>query len=696
MYLNRISIIILGVFLLLCNSCKRSLDGAELVYEIPEKIKLEELAENGVYQLFKQELTPNSEGVLANIRFELPIYEKGIFYRPFSKTKASGNRMEPLFFDKISDLTQFKSKKPREDDNMSLGAFLMFQKPDGGYLAILPIVSHYVGNTLKVENGSIYLECATYGTKSVNCQIPLFAYAVSDNPYEAAREVWAKAKVAKNVKGSVNWRSEKDYPEPFNYLGWCSWEHFKTNISEGVINNAISDIKSSSLPIRWVLIDDGYLDQKGGKLLSFDVDKRKFPNGWEPITSQKDEKIKWMGIWRNFNGYMQGISKDHTMVNLDDNIARVGDPKSKYMSKVNATSADAFYGAMTSDTKESGFDIIKVDFQSNNFLYNKGSENSILGVHYNNSALEDNCVKQQLHLLNCIAMQNFNVFNQSKSCVIRSSVDYKIDYDRVDLTIVQNFMNAFWLGHIHWLDQDMFHTSFKETARLMAVSRAMSGGPIYLSDDTKNIDDTYLKSLMYEDGEIVGTLAPGVPLRESLMIDPYEGAQAFRVVSPLKNRSAAIMAVNLNRDRVVKATVSLEDYSYASGMIQPYPGEWKIPSEGVVIFDSYANKAQIFDADYQFDLKTREERLIQLTPIVDGWSVIGRADKFMAASTFDLVSSSEDYVEIELIEQGSILIWCKDKSPISDAFTFEDLGGGLWRGDLNSNSDSSTFKIYKQ
>ncbi len=49
----------------------------------------------------------------------------------------------------------------------------------------------------------------------------------------------------------------KRYPEPYSYLGWCSWEHYRENIGEEIILSAIRDIKSSPLPIRWVLVDDG-------------------------------------------------------------------------------------------------------------------------------------------------------------------------------------------------------------------------------------------------------------------------------------------------------------------------------------------------------------------------------------------------------------------------------------------------------
>lgn len=42
-----------------------------------------------------------------------------------------------------------------------------------------------------------------------------------------------------------------------------------------------------------------------------------------------------------------------------------------------------------------------------------------------------------------------------------------------------------------------------------------------LSDEAKNIDTTYLLPLTYKDAHILGTLAPAVPLSESLMQDPY-------------------------------------------------------------------------------------------------------------------------------------------------------------------------------
>lgn len=657
-------------------------------------IDLNNFDKEGLISIDKQDLVPDFNGVISDIKLILKPFEKGIYYRPFSEKLASGNRVEPIWFDNVAQLTNYKKAAPRFDDFMNLGTFLMFKKPSGKYLALLPIVSNTVGNTFAIKENSIYVRMATYGTKTMHVSAPILAYAESDNPYQATQMVWELAKNAEGVKGNVNWRSDKTYPEPFEYLGWCSWEHFKKNIDESIILKSINDIKKSEIPFRWVLVDDGYLDQEKGRLISFGTDKNKFPNGWKSITNQKDEKIKWMGIWRNMQGYMQGISPNHTMKNLDEHIVEVSYNNSrKWMPKVNEASANAFYNEMTSITKNAGFDIIKVDFQSDNYFYNKGSENAILGVHLNNTALEENCVSKNLSLLNCIALQNFNVFNQRYSAVIRGSVDYKTTMDRTDVTIVQNFTNAFWLGHLHWIDQDMFHTSFKETARLMAVSRALSGGPIYLSDETTQINETHLKPLIYNDGKIVGTLAPGVPLPESMFNDPYFDEQTFKVIAPLKNKSAAIMVVNLNRNKRLKTSVSIKDYPYASAMIQPYQGLWKIPKEGVIVYDSYNKNAEILTDKYTFELNTQEERLLQLSPIKYGWSVIGRSDKYLSASTFQLLETSEKELKVKFIESGDLLIWCKNKIPTSKNFEFRSLKNGLWKGILMEEEISKIYTI---
>jgi hypothetical protein len=681
------------MILLVVLSCSSKESNSKLS-QVPTSINLSEFKEEGVLEIKKQIFEPDENGVINRVELKLPDYQNALYYRPFSYTKASGNRVEPIWFSNLNDLKTYAPQKPREDNNLKLGLFLLIQKTDGKYLAILPIVSSRLGNSLDIDNGKLYLEFATYGTEKVNQNAPLMAYAESANPYEAARVVWEQALKCENVKGNVKFRSQKKYPEPYKYLGWCSWEHYRSKINEQIIVNSVNDIKKSPIPIRWVLVDDGYLDQKNRQLLSFGVDKKKFPNGWKNITCLKDDKLKWFGIWRNFNGYMSGVNQNHSMQNLSSDIRKVKDGKNPiFMSKTNKESANNFYNQMTVDTKNNGFDMIKVDFQTVNMVYNKGTENPVQGVHFNNQALENNCKNKDLHLLNCIAMQNFNVFNHSHSNLIRSSVDYKINFNRTDLCLVQNLYNPLWLGHIHWMDHDMFHTSYKETARINAVTRAMSGAPVYLSDETKNMDDEVLKPLMYSNGKIVGTLAPLSVLPKSLMHDPYKGKKAISIISPLKNKSCAIVSLNLNRGEVVNETLSPEDYKFASSLIQPYKGQWKIPSEGLLIFDSYNRTASRFINQISFKLKTREERLFQLFPIKHNYALLGMDNKYLSGMTYDVISQTKEQIKFKLVENGDILFWSDHKAPKSENFKFTEISKGLYKGKLIKENKGRVYII---
>lgn len=168
---------------------------------IPEVLNLESSNSEGVFTIKKQSLKPDYSGILADIALALPAYEKGIYYRPFSSKLASGNRMEALWFNTPSELEKYTLEKPRLDDDMDLGAFLVLKKTSGIYLAILPLVSKEVGNTLFIENNTIKLKTATYGTSVVDADAPLIAYAESSSIYEAAYKAWSLAKASPNLAG---------------------------------------------------------------------------------------------------------------------------------------------------------------------------------------------------------------------------------------------------------------------------------------------------------------------------------------------------------------------------------------------------------------------------------------------------------------------------------------------------------------
>ena len=199
---------------------------------------------------------------------------------------------------------------------MQQGQFILLKLNDGRYLSLLPMTSEKVYGQFFVEDGKILLKTGNLGTNIVDGEIPLLAWAFGESPYAATRETWKQVFDSGCVAAQS--RARKSFPDkPYNYLGWCSWEFYKRNISEKVISDAFQTLENSPAPIRWIMVDDGYLHEKKGRLLSFGVDKKKFPNGWQPISDlKKPDQIRWLGIWRNFGGYMNGVSLEHKMDDL--------------------------------------------------------------------------------------------------------------------------------------------------------------------------------------------------------------------------------------------------------------------------------------------------------------------------------------------------------------------------------------------
>jgi hypothetical protein len=276
------------------------------------------------------------------------------------------------------------------------------------------------------------------------------------------------------------------------------------------------------------------------------------------------------------------------------------------------------------------------------------------------------------------------IFNTRSSAVTRCSIDYELN-DEVSAKshLHQSYTNTLWLGQTVWPDHDMFHSSDTYCGRMMAISKAMSGAPVYLSDAPTEFKKEYIKPLIYEDGELLRPLAPAVPLPESVFADALNKPRPYRVIAPLANQCAAIVIYNLMHptpDQAIQAEISPDDYAQASSMLQPYNGKWDSPKEGLVIYDWYAGHGAKLDSPYTTRLKGFNDRLFILSPIVDGWSVLGRSDKYLGPGAVETIDYGQDKCSVQMVESGPLIIWNEDGVPFSrQSEHIEKLGDGLWK-----------------
>ena len=634
---------------------------------------------------------PDEHGVMRTYTVDLPGFEKMAYYWSLW-WPAAGNRVRPFIYEDVDELQEG-------------GMFALLKLDDGDYLAILPVGGNEAYSWFHTDGEKMTLKFGTHGTAAIEGDFPLYAWARAADPYEACYTVWNKALNFEDIDGNSLMRDEKDYPEVFEYLGWCSWEHYKGRISSENMARAMKDIEKSGIGIRYFLIDNGHFDSR--TLAPND----KFSDGYKPLTDLcRDDKIKWFGVWFAYMG-----NKDSMMPPVD-----IGDIEEHMMAtasgrlqpKETIEDATAFFEYLYSYARADDADFVKVDFSTYALPFYAGlmkpqsgswappDNSGAIGNPYAAAvnlfrAFEEVTDREMNGLMNCNWHITANLFNMNKSATGRCSEDYKVgNIERARGHIYHSYSSTPWLGQLAWGDHDMFHSNDKFAGRLMAVSKAASGGPVYLSDEPTAFVREAIEPLIYDDGELLRPLAPAGPLRDDLFY-ALGDERLYRAVAPLNNRTAAIVVYNLtggvgDDEESLSTVITPKDYSSASAMLQPYPGPWQVPDEGLLVYDWYSGKARKLKRSYDVSIKGFGDRLLQISPIEKGWSVIGRADKYMSAAAVEVLSVRDDAIRLRMDESGPLLIWSEKGRPGGKHVNFVDLGGGLYRGEMQHGKRDRT------
>jgi hypothetical protein len=654
---------------------------------VTDSIDLGALEAKGVKVLTDFTGQPDEFGILKRYELIAPPFRRGCYFngdRPDS-WPAYANRVLPYAFqDSYGELGYG-------------GLFVIFELNNGECLAVVPIAGPMTMTWLHVSpDGRLVLDFGTMGTDPVSCDAPLMAWARSKDVYTACREAWGEAIGCAPVAGSTAWRKDKDYPEVFRYLGWCSWEEYKKKINSDLLVDAVAQIEASGLPIRYMLVDDGHQIAEERRLKSFSPNPETFPEGWGPLLGRRrDDKIKWIGLWHAFQGLWNTLHPENDFGALNEHLTTL--KSEALLPKNSPESAQAFYDAMIGSVKEHGFDFVKIDVQASNMRYYFREDNAVQAATNNSRALERAVERDMDGLINCMAHNSVCVFNTRHSAVTRCSIDYKVgNVAKGKSHIFQSYQNTLWLGQTVWGDHDMFHSCDPASGELMAISKAMSAAPIYLSDAPSDFAADHVRPLCYEDGELLRPLAPAAPLPDSVFIDPLNDPVPYRVIAPLSSGAAAIVCYNLTEPTSkapIHASLTAEDYAYATGMMQPYEGPWRVPDEGLVVYDWRADAAATLGEAYDFELSGFSDRLLHLCPIEQGWAVIGRTDKYLSPAAVEILECSEDRLVIRLRESGPLAVWSARGKVTADGLQFHDAGGGLWKADMETGSPDLEIAI---
>lgn len=424
---------------------------------------------------------------------------------------------------------------------------LLAQLKDGGYLALLAASSQDLSGYLW-EGWTLR---AYMGVKSRTITRSLvLAYGLSADPYEAVKRAWAALAARANLK----LRKDKRRPPFLDYLGWCSWNAFLTDVSARGVLDVVRRLRERGLPISWVLIDDGWQKERRVEqpccinrvITSLSPDEARFPGGFEEaIGALRSLGIKWVGLWHTLNVHWGGFDDA-----VDEAFGRLGIPYGSAKAPPPAfPEALQLYRGLYNALK--GFDFVKVDNQCSSRLAARHAGEKVgRAAGALQTALQLAAEEAGLDVLNCMSMNPENYSNYFSSNIMRTSNDY-IPYWRegARLHALSNAYNSLFFSELVWPDFDMFST-YDPYAKLHLVLRVFSGGPLYITDrDPERTNANLLKMAVLPNGEVVKVDSPAVPTRDVLFENPYRGRKLLKLASTVRGK-AAVALCNVSDRRV--------------------------------------------------------------------------------------------------------------------------------------------------
>ncbi|CAN1178320.1 Probable galactinol--sucrose galactosyltransferase 6 [Linum perenne] len=449
------------------------------------------------------------------------------------------------------------------------------------YTVILPLIDGSFRGCLQGNENDeleLCLESGDSETKASSFTHSLFVHAGTD-PFATITE--AMRAVKSHLK-TFRLRHDKKLPGILDYFGWCTWDAFYQEVTQEGVEAGLRSLADGGTPPKFVIIDDGWQSVGGDPTeneksesqqqplmrLTGIKENSKFQNKEDPAAGIKNivniakqrHGLKFVYVWHAITGYWGGVrpgvkemeeyesAMKYPMVSKgvvenepgwkSDVLAVQG------LGLVNPKNVYNFYNELHSYLAEAGVDGVKVDVQCILETLGRGLGGRVELTRQYHQAL-DASVSRNFPDNGCIACMSHNtdaLYCSKQTAVVRASDDfYPRDPVSHTIHIASVAYNSVFLGEIMQPDWDMFH-SLHPAADYHASARAISGGPLYVSDAPGKHNFELLKKLVLPDGTILRALLPGRPTRDCLFSDPArDGVSLLKIWN--MNKYSGVMGV---------------------------------------------------------------------------------------------------------------------------------------------------------
>ncbi len=608
----------------------------------------EKASDNGVTAVFIDAIAPNSigigedytihpdKGVVADVAINADIKSCMANYRRCEYWCA------PYFADNTKNL-------PDETQ------LLIIKLKTNEFLVVVPVVNDKYKSVIRGKSESEFsVRCFSRCEGLFDCKGLSFLYAVGENPFELTEKCVKTA--LEILNNGTRHRHDRRYPAIFDTLGWCSWDAMQIRVSEEGLLEKCEEFKEKNIPVKWAILDDMWMEVHSfyGKeyanfgemvtlmhrsaLSHFDADPIRFPNGLKHTIDKIKEYGISVGLWHPTTGYWRGIEKDgEAYRRLKDCLIKT--KNHLYVPDWHTEKSYMYYKTIHDFYKKCGAEFVKIDNQSmSNRYYNglapvgqvakdfhDGMEASV-GEHFDNQ------------MINCMGMASEDMWTRTVSPISRTSGDFQPENKEwFQKHILQCAYNSILQGQFYWCDWDMWWTDDGQASK-NSLMRAVSGGPIYISDKINRSNADLLKPLALDNGQILRCDRPGVPAMDCVTEDCTINGKALKVQN-IAGEHGVLAVLNIDNDeKAVTATICIEDIDGLKG-------------EEYAVYEHFSKSLTFLKPGESFEVTLASPdayKLYIFAPVKDGFAVIGRTDKFISPKTIKYVHNKE----VVLTEEG--------------------------------------------
>jgi len=237
-------------------------------------------------------------------------------------------------------------------------------------------------------------------------------------------------------------------------------------------------------------------------------------------------------------------------------------------------------------------------------------------------------------------------YHMSAGNVWRNSDDfYPNAPDSHAFHIHTNAMNNMWSSHFCIPDWDMFQTTHHAGA-FHAASRAISGGPVYVSDKATGHDIDLLKKMCTSDGRVLRCDQPALPSADRLFIDCYREPRLMKIT----NTNGPIGVLGLFHCYYTSEGTPVVQDSFTPNDV-PY-----LEGTSFAVYHHQSKTLEVMKRNQarKLTLKPLEFELLTISPIKDAVAPLGLLNKMNGSRAFEWFEMSAGVFQAQVRDGGPI------------------------------------------